>query len=61
MRFAVVQYRTRPAGKKNPQNPNRSGITRVSICCCWFAPGGLARCIWRCWKKVVATMAAAKR
>jgi hypothetical protein len=48
-RFVVVQYTTRPAGKMNPQIPNRSGMIFVRVCCCWLAPGGEARCIWRCW------------
>jgi hypothetical protein len=59
--FDVVQYRTRPAGKKNPNTPNISGITfRMACCCPEAAPGGLACCICRCWRKVVPNIRRAK-
>ena len=47
-RFDVVQYTTRPAGNRNPQTPNSSGMTRVRVCCC-CEPLGFTFCICRLW------------
>jgi hypothetical protein len=40
-------------------NPKNTGMILMSICCCWFWLGE-ARNICRCWKYVVAIMAARK-
>ena len=42
-----------------PKTPNRIGITLRSACCWDEAPGGLACCIWRCWKNVVPNISTA--